>query len=376
MIKRICQYLRQQYFAPHLSFEYRLFMIFFIEALMLSVLSAITNTLLQKGFWGQLFQWSFIAFMIVLSLLPARIRMKTAKPLLVFVSFVYVPFLFFQTAGYDGTAGLFALIAIFLMTVLFRGKTRIVMVISNIILWMLICTAEYLHPELVIGHGGDAAKFVDYIVAITLTMSGIAILGVYYRTQFDLESTRITHLNNELESSNRVLERMAVCDPLTNVYNRRYVTERLTSDIMGLKEDETLFFMMLDLDHFKNVNDTFGHQVGDEVLVQFAELLKSVVRDKDIVARLGGEEFFVAVYDATLSQANSIAERICLNVSQTIFSQGVHLTVSIGLVPVRQGDRYDIVFSRADYCMYQAKLQGRNRVVVETPDSDQNRPLC
>lgn len=363
MIKNIKQYFSERFFGEHLPFGYRLFMLFFMALLGVSIFSASTNTALGKGIWGLIFQWSFIAVLVVVAVMPVRVRMKVSKLLLVFTAFVYLPFLFFQAAGYDGTAGLFVIIVVFLFTFLFNGKTRVVLVGLNLILWIVICTINFMHPELIVPHAGEQAKFIDYVMAATLTMVVSAIIGSYYRNQFDKETMRIKLLNKELEENNKILEEITVRDALTNLYNRRNLTDRVNADIEKIEEGESLFLLVIDLDHFKKINDTYGHQVGDEVIVKFAEALRNSVREGDVLSRIGGEEFIAVLYGIDKNVAMEIAERIRKNVSEMTFSQELHVTTSIGVVPVRSGDNYDLVFSRADACMYQAKEQGRNRVV-------------
>ncbi|CAH1660198.1 Diguanylate cyclase [Hyphomicrobiales bacterium] len=164
---------------------------------------------------------------------------------------------------------------------------------------------------------------------------------------------------------------LAVIDPLTGLYNRRYLDARLT----GAFEAPTLgtrplVLLVLDIDHFKAVNDGFGHEAGDEVLKECANRIRAQTRGIDVVARFGGEEVVVMVPDATLEAAEVMAERIREAIEHKPFlvngeSQTVEVTVSIGVAARLMGDQAPgDLLRRADQALYQAKQAGRNRVVA------------
>ncbi len=168
-------------------------------------------------------------------------------------------------------------------------------------------------------------------------------------------------------------------DVLTQAYNRRYFDLRLKDEIARCTRwDDDLICMFLDVDHFKKINDNYGHQTGDLVLRHMVGIIKEQVRSCDIVARYGGEEFVVALPSTTLHAAQEIAERL----RQAIYSSKIilhdkqlHATVSIGmaslrgLLTVQQHDADFIcatLLDRADKALYEAKAGGRNRVVIFT----------
>jgi diguanylate cyclase (GGDEF)-like protein len=153
----------------------------------------------------------------------------------------------------------------------------------------------------------------------------------------------------------------AMTDPLTGLYNRRGFYEQLTY-IKNLKNQCAI---AVDIDHFKTINDRFGHSAGDTVLVHTADLLRLTCRKEDVISRFGGEEFVILLAETTLAESAAIAERIRQVISATEFSEAGHLTVSIGVAGLKdyEGD-YERLLMEADSALYQAKRQGRNRVVV------------
>lgn len=164
---------------------------------------------------------------------------------------------------------------------------------------------------------------------------------------------------------------LAIVDPLTGLNNRRYFDSHFQPMLdEALNRGRQLAVMLLDIDRFKDVNDTFGHEAGDSVLREFAHRIRSSVRAVDLAARLGGEEFVVLMPDTGLEMAQSVAERIRARVACEAFSMGRGLaerpvTVSIG-VSVVSGPFEDVqsLLRRADDALYAAKTAGRNRVIV------------
>lgn len=182
------------------------------------------------------------------------------------------------------------------------------------------------------------------------------------------------HRANELETmlaANVELEALAHTDPLTQLLNRRALTARLTTELDRVRRyDSPLALLMLDLDHFKNVNDACGHPVGDMVLSEFGTLLQRAVRSVDFVARYGGEEFAIVLPETTAEGAHAFAERLRERVSVYSFraagADEIKLTVSIGIAvfPAPGVDGIETLFAKADAALYRAKREGRDRVAV------------
>lgn len=163
----------------------------------------------------------------------------------------------------------------------------------------------------------------------------------------------------------RNLEQASNCDPLTGLPNRRYMTARLKEAVAeATRMPERAFALMLaDIDHFKNINDGFGHAVGDEVLKCIAQAMASVLREYDVCARWGGEEFLLLFPGCDQNSAPTVANRLLQSVQQAPHPEEVApgLTISIGYTIYRPGEAIDATLLRADNAMYQAKAKGRNR---------------
>ena len=179
----------------------------------------------------------------------------------------------------------------------------------------------------------------------------------------------LNQANAELREANQVLEKLAASDSLTELANRRSFFERAAAEVQRAhRYGHPLALQMLDLDHFKSINDHFGHAAGDEVLRQLAGVLRVNLRHNDLAARIGGEEFVVLLPETKLEDAAQHAERLRMAIGalRIPFEQStLNVTVSIGVGALDSGELSpEPMLMRADSALYRAKQDGRNRVQV------------
>ncbi len=166
------------------------------------------------------------------------------------------------------------------------------------------------------------------------------------------------------------LERQAHLDYLTGISNRRYFMDQAEFELNRARRYSTpLSLFMLDIDFFKQINDTRGHAAGDVVLKKLAEVCQQTLREVDIFGRIGGEEFAILLPGADINAAAEVAERLRAQLASTVVQfesgQPVHFTVSIGVTTLTHpNDNIDMLLSMADKALYDAKNNGRNRVCV------------
>jgi diguanylate cyclase (GGDEF)-like protein len=180
-----------------------------------------------------------------------------------------------------------------------------------------------------------------------------------------------------------VLEHESITDPLTGIYNRRYLDRRLMEESLRVARYKQPFsIFLLDLDHFKKINDAYGHQIGDLVLKKLAKVIIGTVREVDVVIRYGGEEIIVILPNTTLANAVELAERLRQNIEETTMIEpdqsenrpAIKITVSIGVAGYQPSDGWDNsrrLVERADKALYRAKSQGRNQVVSSVEQDEQ-----
>lgn len=179
------------------------------------------------------------------------------------------------------------------------------------------------------------------------------------RTERELRSS-----NAQLEELRVELERLVVVDPLTGVFNRRKFHESLGQAIVtAMRHQHWFALLMLDIDNFKQINDRYGHQVGDAVLRIVCELVDSSIRTSDQMFRVGGEEFCIVAVAQDVENARVLAEKVRQVVEGHDFPEVGRVTISVGIAWFREGDNQQNIYARADSALYRAKRQGRNCVV-------------
>mgnify|MGYP000187474541 CR=1 FL=1 len=181
-----------------------------------------------------------------------------------------------------------------------------------------------------------------------------------------VEYFKLRKLNEELLEKNKDLKVLSENDPLTNLYNRRYF-EMIANEHFAYAKREGEFpsLIILDIDYFKKVNDLYGHQVGDEVLVHLAKLLLDKKRDSDIICRYGGEEFIIFLPNTSKEGAQIFAQKLKSSIQKTTLEFNnftINITVSMGVTTIKKTDSISSAFSRADGALYVAKNNGRNQI--------------
>ncbi|WP_461257076.1 GGDEF domain-containing response regulator, partial [Treponema sp. R80B11-R83G3] len=164
------------------------------------------------------------------------------------------------------------------------------------------------------------------------------------------------------------LEQAAYIDSLTGIYNRRHFIELADADIKrAIRMNQEIYFAMLDIDFFKNVNDTFGHDAGDVVLKEISNIVQKTIRSYDLFGRFGGEEFIILFTVIDKTEAYNIAERIRKNIEQNVINyenNEIRLTISIGIAQLIKDHTLETVIKNSDKALYKAKNSGRNQVKI------------
>lgn len=209
-----------------------------------------------------------------------------------------------------------------------------------------------LHDELLMGLAFSGMLGIMVVMASEVTALRLAF------------ERRRDSLNDAMEQ----LSELAMRDELTGLYNRRYIMDVLERQKALADRGHVGFTVCYcDIDHFKTINDRFGHQIGDQALQEFAQIAGGVVRSVDYVARLGGEEFLLLLTGADAGTAHGVAQRLCERskaLSVVADEPDFRLTASVGIASYRPGERVEDVIQRADQALYAAKAAGRDRIVI------------
>ena len=178
---------------------------------------------------------------------------------------------------------------------------------------------------------------------------------------------KLRNRNRQLETALEKVNRLAITDELTDTHNRRYIDDVLERQAaLAHRGEYRLSVCFFDRDHFKNINDTYGHAAGDLILVEVTKIARSAIRTSDYLARYGGEEFII-IFSATATElATAVAERIRRTMAETVFTPlgpDTRVTISCGVTEYRAPETIDALLVRADDAMYAAKDSGRDAVV-------------
>ena len=191
--------------------------------------------------------------------------------------------------------------------------------------------------------------------------------------QYDQQLRRLEKLarisdryQNSLRELSQALKEASLRDPLTGLGNRRFLMERLHEETERANRKSGAYALaILDVDHFKTINDRFGHEAGDKALSEIAKAIEAALRDYDLCGRWGGEEFLVVMPETGLDAANQVAERVRQGVhAVTLDYVSCPVSVSLGLTTYRPGEDFSETLNRADAALLQAKANGRNRVEI------------
>lgn len=203
------------------------------------------------------------------------------------------------------------------------------------------------------------------VLLATALFFGVFLIYPQIRTQLK-EEGKLRAMTESLSARSETLEHAALTDPLTGTQNRRYFDDALREYLEEFRRiDKPVGLMIFDLDHFKQVNDTHGHDIGDRVLREVANCLRDMTRYHDVVARLGGEEFAVVAPNMDVELLYKLAERIRKAVAGLVVVTGnvrLKVTTSVGLAVWDGRETAEEFYRRADKRLYQAKRMGRNRI--------------
>ena len=221
----------------------------------------------------------------------------------------------------------------------------------------------------------EPVKTIDYSLTWKIIISSILLISIVVtwnrkvvkeKEQIKILFKDLEKLKNELEKKNYTLNKLAVTDQLTGLYNRIKLNETLNNEMKYYERYNNSFgIILMDIDHFKSINDTYGHPTGDTILVTISKLLKSNIRNTDTLGRWGGEEFMIICPGIDKGNLNKMAEKLRIAINNYKFEDVNNATASIGGTVFQNNDDLKKLMKRADEALYMAKGNGRNKVVIK-----------
>lgn len=221
---------------------------------------------------------------------------------------------------------------------------------------------EYFRPDLINVHSTQS-QFFDRLLQIPLTLYASYWMIKKFAIAYNYEKEKQYEYSKKLEAANHKLKLYATYDDLTGVYNRRIFDENLNA-LINKNQDtniENAYIALIDIDHFKEINDTYGHLVGDKILKSFANMASKAICYPNILARWGGDEFGLLYYGESKDVVSKL-ELFQSYINKVGKSAGMKVTLSIGITDLRHKDTVKTLLRRADEALYESKSKGRNRI--------------
>ncbi|MBN2899923.1 MAG: diguanylate cyclase [Clostridia bacterium] len=345
--------------------ETRILMTSMFAGMVLCFLSAFMNIAISLG--PIVIAFSFVmgfCYMSFIYLLVIKNQYRiVAYAALLLPTLLIFPVLWFNNGGLAGSIPYFYILMILLSAVLLHPlKYRSVALIQLSVIFGLIY-AEIQYPELITPYATRQAQIIDLTFSVLVIILVIFLLLRYIMREYHRSIEDLKKIKAELESTNQTLHQSAITDTLTSIHNRRYIMDQLNRIIDQTPLEHGL--LMIDIDHFKAINDTYGHDVGDQVLITISQLLKRNLPEETHLARIGGEEF-LAILDCTqVQRCDKLAEHLRQTISSYVWHiPTLRVTVSIGMYTMHPGDIAERALKYVDIALYDAKKMGKNQVVV------------
>ncbi len=308
-----------------------------------------------------------ILMVITCTVLPTLFRKNLMVPVIVILyitAYLYLPFIFLTNNGLYGSGPYYFFMVFLYISFFFKGRKLIYNLIAVLLYDVFIITYGQFHPEIIYPYPDEISQFIDMLIGfISVAVVLVIITATTYR-EYSREQDVVIDTAEHLREKNEQLEQTLITDQLTNTYSRQYffkVFEREYNRTALTRHPVSV--LMIDVDHFKSVNDTFGHLVGDDVLKQIAKSIQSTVGEDGLVARYGGEEFIALVSTDSGREGDIVAEHIREEIEKLTFQTSHPLTVSIGVSGKEKVSEMMELIDLADRRLYEAKRLGRNRVV-------------
>ncbi|TXT37547.1 MAG: diguanylate cyclase [Comamonadaceae bacterium] len=300
---------------------------------------------------------------VIYALIRSGFSCRMADPSLTFVQMLYAiacNAAAFHIAGH-GRGVTLPILSVILMFGMFGLSMRQVVYVALYGMILFCLSAAYALNQLSTDEPVDL--FVAYIFMVFVVLSATTFLT--WRLQ--QMSAYMRNQKNQLALALDKIQQIATCDELTGIANRRFMLEKIQDELQRAERNaQPLLLAILDIDHFKQINDKHGHPAGDLVLQAFVAVVQSAIRGNDTLARWGGEEFVILLTETDMSVGLVCLERIRAKVAEAevlVGGLGLKLTVSIGVTQYRCGESFESTMARADSALYEAKTQGRNRLV-------------
>jgi diguanylate cyclase (GGDEF)-like protein len=271
--------------------------------------------------------------------------------------FLLIPFLWFTIGGATGSTAPMMLTGGLCIALVFKGAVRTGMLIAEAIMLVVFIALEYHFPYIYIPYPTRTLHYADLAFGLTMSLLVNSILAYTVMAQY-------ARMRDEKSQLVCRLEYLSRTDALTGLYNRRFLSASIDNEMRRANDTGSqLTLCILDIDRFKGINDTYGHEYGDDVLVTIAQIMRDSLTEEEIFGRYGGEEFVVLFPGKTPIEVLPVVQALCDRARTYDWIHGKPVTLSGGLSSYIKGDSYSDFVEAADKNLYRAKHEGRDRVI-------------
>lgn len=346
-----------------LPFEQKLFFYLMCFALVLSITLIIENLIIDFPFEAN-YKW-FLTFVlsIVALILTYQQRYFNALRHIVFIPIVFLilPMGWLSAGLYNSFTIAYSFLILIGVIFYFHGFSRFVYTFGIMGVMVLMMSLSIVAPELFLSTHLDIMK-IDMLIQVPITFMAAALLLNLLMKTYRSEQEKLKEYALLLDEKNAELETILLTDDLTKIYNRRYILDFI-NDFIKEQPDGELLLGMVDIDDFKGVNDLYGHEVGDSVLRLLAQDLKTIVSNKGLVGRYGGDEFIIILYAQPKETAESVLKDL-RNYHCRLSCIEHPIKISAGFALFSSSDDFDFALSMADKKLYVAKATGKNNLII------------
>lgn len=273
-------------------------------------------------------------------------------------TFLMIPFLWFTIGGATGSTAPIMLTAGLCIAIVFKGAVRTAMLAAEAVMLVAFVALEYHIPNIIIAYPDRTSHYSDLAFGLAMSLMVNSILAYTVMDQYARVRDQKTQLAHQLEL-------LSLTDALTGLYNRRFLSTSIDEEMhRAYKTGSQLTLCMLDIDRFKVINDTYGHEYGDDVLINIARIMRAKLTKGEIFGRYGGEEFVVLFPGKTPSEALPTVQALADSIRTHTWKHGKPVTVSGGMSAYVKGFSYSEFVDDADKNLYRAKREGRNRIIL------------
>lgn len=303
--------------------------------------------------------------------------------IVVYLMFILFPFMWIILGGIEGPALIYLSLILVIFSICFDRSIMVLFIVLFIILLLILIAFQYKMPYIYYEYQSDKERYIEIVIALVTILIYFPMIISRYSREIDNVRYKVLKANEELEiriketiedknraeklynyfrDKNETLHQISLEDELSGTYNRRYIEKRLKREIEYTnKTHNPLCILMIDLDEFKNINDSYGHQMGDEIIKEVGKTIRTTIEGKGILGRYGGDEFLIIYPRLDLQDAYRLSMEASKKLNK-IKIKGISVKFSGGLVKY-SGEDANTLISKADDNLYKAKKSGKNIII-------------